>query len=179
MFTKSNFKAIGRISPFSIRHALRELAATSAWDDHTFRQDFPGSAHKDTKAIILRGPEVIDLSALNNLSAVDYPYSLPDTQFVVSCARALLPVREVGRIFVVSLRAGGHITRHADEGAYARHFSRMHVSLQSEQGNDFECGGETIHMQPGTVWSFNHHAEHEVWNRSQRERIHIIIDYKE
>jgi hypothetical protein len=182
LFTKSNFKVLGKLGPGLIRSAVRELEGTQFWDDITFRQDFPGSAHADTKSIIWRGPKTISREAQESLDAVDYPdyaHALPATDFAISCTRALLPIREVGRIFVVSLRAGGHIMAHADEGAYARHYSRMHLCLQSDNGNEFRCGSERIHMLPGTVWTFNHHVEHEVWNRSDRERIHIIIDYKE
>lgn len=179
MFTKSNFRQHGLVSPRLRDAALRELSGSPLWDALTFRQDYPGSAHKDTKTIVLRGPEVISLAAQESLDSKDYGLSLPATRKLVSSATALTPLTELGRIFVVSLRAGGHITRHADEGAYAAHFSRMHVSLQSDEGNDFECDGEHVHMRPGSVWSFNHRREHEVWNRSSRERIHIIIDYKD
>lgn len=177
MFTKSNFKRLGH--GFFTGPVLAELAGNPLWDHLTFRQDFPASPHRDTKAIIVRGPARIGIEAQESLDAIDYPYDLPCTRATILHALALLPVKEVGRVFVVSLRAGGHIVAHADEGAYAAHYSRMHVSLQSDEGNEFRCGEETIHMLPGTVWTFNHHVEHEVWNRSDRERIHIIIDYKE
>lgn len=178
MFTKSNFRLHGLIAPRIREAALRELAGTAAWGDNTVRQSYPGTAHSDTKTIVLRGPANWP-TAQHDLSAVDGGYALPAVQRCVTCALALLPFKEVGRVFVVSLRAGGHIARHRDEGAYAEHYSRMHLVLQSEVGNTFDCGSESKRLRPGEVWSFNHREEHEVWNKSASPRIHIIIDYKE
>jgi hypothetical protein len=183
LFTKSNFKHHGHIGMADQAASLAELAATSAWKHLTYRQDYPGSAHHDTRCIVWRGPAAMTpfAQAQHTTCAESYGYHehLPATALVIAQALGLLPNREVGRIFVVSLRAGGHVTRHRDEGAYADYYSRAHVVLQSDHGNEFDCGGQLIHMRPGTVWSFNHRLEHEVWNRSDRERIHIIIDYKE
>src|SRR4051812_842946 len=47
------------------------------WDVITERQNYRGSAHHDTQAIIVRGPRPETRDAFNELLTVDYPYAKP------------------------------------------------------------------------------------------------------
>lgn len=178
MYSPKNFKLSS--AGWGVTPALAELAGSPLWGTITQRQDYEGSAHKDTRCIIVRGPDPTSPDLFNSLASVDYQYAnadaLPECHRLIESVTSLLPSLAVGRIFVVSLRAGGHITAHADEGAYAEAHHRFHLCLSSEEGNTFHCGDESIHMLPGTIWTFNHQIEHEVFNRSDRDRVHIIID---
>lgn len=150
------------------------------WDEITVRQDYPGSAHRDTRCIWVRGPlEITEHSVFNDLVAVDYPavgaLGSP-LRTLLDDVQRLTQAREIGRVLIVSLAPGGAIDRHRDEGAYAGHYSRVHVPLQSDAGNLFEVEDEVEHMQPGELWWFNHRREHEVRNDSYRERWHVIVD---
>jgi Aspartyl/Asparaginyl beta-hydroxylase len=180
LFSQKNFKLVADELP--VAPALAELAGSPLWDAITLRQDIPGSPHKDTRCIAIRGPDLEAPGALDSLTSVDYAYAdagaLPACHRLVESVTSPLPSTAVGRIFVVSLRAGGHITRHPDEGAYAEAHCRYHLCLSSKEGNTFHCGDESIHMLPGTLWTFNHQIEHEVFNDSPEERVHIIIDVR-
>ncbi len=160
---------------------LDALAAhPTLWDEITVRQDAPGSPHHDTECIWLRGPREITLdSVFNELRAVDY-------LSMESLAQAVYPLvapvlRQIGstllgRVLIVNLKPGGRIDHHEDTGLYAKHFSRFHLVLKSKPGNAFTCEGETVHMEPGELWWFNHRGEHSVVNDSGEDRIHIIFD---
>ena len=152
----------------------------SLWDEITIRQDYEGSAHHDTKCIILRGSKTFSQHDVQeDLGSYDYPYIeelMPQVQQLLKPALLEMGIEELGRVMVVELAAGGSIDEHIDEGAYAQHFERFHVVLSSQQGNIFTCGGEQVHMQPGELWWFNHHKPHSVVNHSNAGRIHIIID---
>lgn len=149
------------------------------WDECTHRQDYPGSAHTDTKAIYLRwAAEWTPACIFESLSSEWCDASAIFTQ-TTSMVRSVLDyvgATELGRVMLVSLKAGGHITPHWDAGLYADHFDRFHVALQSDEGNAFTVDGATVHMAEGEAWWFNHQLEHTVRNDSQRERIHLIID---
>jgi len=150
------------------------------WRQITARQDHPESAHKDTECIFLRGPaEMTRHGVQHDLSALDYPALAllrdPAANLVNPLMQSL-GITELGRAMIVRLRPGGSITPHADEGDYAAHFARFHFSLQSDEGNLFVCGGEVVHMHPGSAWWFAHRVEHFVVNRSERPRLHLILD---
>lgn len=155
-------------------------AQPELWGEITIRQDYPGSAHRDTDCIFLRGPRTFTPDDyFEDLGAYDYPAMdklMPAIFDVMRPVLDKLEVSELGRVLIVRLHPAGVITPHIDEGRYAEHFSRFHISLQSDPGNSFTCGEETVHMAPGTAWWFNHRELHTVTNDSDRERIHIIFD---
>lgn len=179
---QSNFRMYGT---FDVAAAVREQAGANFWDAFTARQDAPGSAHHDTRCIVLRGPDIPDGTpyshdvAFNVLDSRDWETSirqLPEVAALCVAACQRLRVKELGRVMLVELKPGGHIDRHADEGAYAEHFDRFHLALQSDAGNTFSNGAESIHMKPGELWKFDHRIDHEVFNHSATPRIHLIID---
>lgn len=148
------------------------------WDEITARQDFAGSPHRDTRSILLRGPVNV-ANAQDDVECIAYPATQhPGIRPAFEDLLSEIPIdmAELGRVMLVSLKPGGHITRHADEGAYAERFSRFHVALQSDDGNEFVSGIDAARMKPGECWWFDHRLPHEVINRSARERIHLIFD---
>lgn len=174
----SNFQLHGR---FDVLQAWAEVVNRPEWDLFTARQDTPGSPHHDTKCILLRGPDsmVLDHDTIFNcIESHDLPgmRAFPEVQALCRLMLTALRVTEVGRVMLVDLHPGGHIDAHIDQGAYAAHYKRFHIALSSVEGNFFTCGGETIHMQPGELWQFNHHLEHQVSNTSAAARIHLIFD---
>lgn len=176
---RGNFKLLAwDVDVAPLLNALQ--AQPELWKEITARQDHPASAHKDTEAIFLRGPREISAgSAFYDLMSIDYParVKLPEAEPLIALTHELIGKEHLSRVMVVSLKAGGFITPHRDEGSYAAETVRLHVSLQSDEGNVFTCGFEAVHMRPGDVWWFDHHTKHEVRNNSERERIHLIVDW--
>lgn len=174
----SNFRLFGQ---FDVANALDEQAMCGLWDVFTARQDAPNSPHHDTRTIVLRAPMATEWTydvIFNTIEAEDTNAiaHLPALAQLCRDACQRLGVKELGRVMLVELAPGGHIDRHFDDGAYAAHYERFHLVLQSDIGNIFANGDEAIHMRPGTLWQFNHRVEHEVTNASARPRIHLIID---
>jgi hypothetical protein len=150
------------------------------WDQVTDRQDAPGSAHHDTRAVILLGPASLDLhSVFHDLAVQPYPPvevlgPLVHDLIAPLCDEVYL--QDIGRVMLVELKPGGVVDAHWDEGPYAAHYQRFHIVITSEPGNVFHCGGEAVWMQPGQAWWFDHRATHLVRNESQAPRIHLIVD---
>lgn len=168
------------ISPAATVRAMEEIRRNwYLWDEITHRQDYPGSAHTDTKAIYLRwAAEWTPACIFDSLSAewCDAAHSLGETMSLVRYLLDAIGATEFGRVMLVSLKPGGRITPHWDAGLYADHFDRFHVALQSDAGNAFTVDDASVHMADGEAWWFNHQLEHTVRNESQRERVHLIID---
>lgn len=178
----SNFQLYGRLD---VAEAAAQALASPLWDQFTARQDTPGSAHHDTRCIVLRGPDVPNGAQMtaeivfNKLESRDWVHnckSLPAVAKLCGQATQMLRYHQLGRVMLVDLPAGGKIDRHFDDGAYAEHYDRFHVPLVSDTGNVFTCGDEQLHMQPGELWQFNHRINHEVVNNSTTSRVHLIID---
>lgn len=173
-FVKINSKA----DTESLLHLL--ALNPKAWGDITVRQNQEGSPHHDTECIVLRGPlELTQASMQESIAVKDYPRM---QTFLHGASKVVFPLldtlapKELGRVMIVKLNPGGHIDEHTDEGLYARSYVRYHVVLSSEGGNLFHCGQDCIHMEPKSVWWFNHQKPHSVDNHSTSPRVHLVID---
>lgn len=160
------------------------------WTKHTFRQSFPGTPHKDTETIYLRGPE--DLTqyqtsrvALPWLPAVHPLMSAVDQ--VTAAALHDLRVEEVGYAMLVKLKPGGWVEPHIDEGLYSDSYSRFHLVIADADGEavldvDPDPRGdrdlvEKYTSRAGDIIWFNHKALHTAVNMHPNEdRIHLIFD---
>ena len=151
------------------------------WSINTERQDHPKSYHKDTRTIILRGPEVITYeSMLNSTKTIEYPgYSaLPEARELIHSLMYDVRGVELGRAMVVMLKPGGVIAPHRDSGNYPAEFDRFHIPLHSLEGNTFKVGEQEVWMQVGEQWWINNKALHSVENNSEEPRVHLIVDIK-
>lgn len=168
-------KLDGLIDPQPLLDAIRNNSRL--WDQVTLRQDYEGSAHQDARSIIIKAPTTAE-GLFDNLDSVAWNAAdilSPAFLDTIDPITRMIGIRELGRVMIVSLKAGGQITPHVDEGRYARYFARFHTVLQSSAECLFTCGGETVHMAPGETWWFNHQLEHSVVNDGP-ERLHLIID---
>lgn len=162
----------------------RILANEHLWAERTERQNYPGSAHKDTETIYLRW--AVDESVeggfydLRSKDHVETITALAPDVFPL-CQTAIEKIvghaysynDDVGRVILTRMKPWGVITEHVDEGPYADKYDRFHVCLQGE--SILNCGGAHQKMAPGQLWWFNHKLPHYVTNHVYG-RIHLIID---
>lgn len=158
-------------------------AKPELWNEITARQTTPGSPHSDTRAIFLRWSKDLSVHAVfNDIEAVDYPAlkALDVARKYIAMTIGHVRGTKLGRVMIVSLKPGGRITPHVDEGAYADHYERFHLVIKSKPGNFFCVGNaphyQTAEMSEGELWWFNHKEQHWVVNNSNEERIHMILD---
>lgn len=151
------------------------------WLLNTQRQDYEGSAHIDTECIYIKGPKEFTKESYQE-DIGSYTYPIPDALWSLIGA-LMYPVWgkygtsfEIGYAMFVSLPPGGKVLEHVDEGKYADHYQRFHIPIYSKPGNVFTCGGESVIMREGELWTFNHRLPHSVVNNSEDERIHFIFD---
>jgi quercetin dioxygenase-like cupin family protein len=146
----------------------------------TYRQDHPTSSHKDTASIFLRmcTKESID-DIFNSIQAVTCPQmdDFPKVQKIVTDTVAAVAGVELGRVMLVTLKPGGVITAHSDEGRYPEYYNRYHVPILSDNCK-FTIDGNDLYMREGGLYLIDNQLEHSVENLSNQERIHLIMDIK-
>lgn len=156
-------------------------AMPELWAEITARQDYTGSAHKDTECIFARGPySFTPYYYMFDLGSYDYPAMDTLADVLIPVLRPLLTdvlgVTELGRVLIVNLKAGGVVKPHIDEGTYADHFARFHVALTSNDRCMLEVGDDQAAMHPGEAWWFDHKQRHSAFNLGTTDRWHIILD---
>ncbi len=83
----------------------------------------------------------------------------------------------VVRILFARLSAHGKISPHTD-GLYSlMKCHRIHVPIITNDQVIFSVGGEDLNMREGEMWEINNATLHAVDNRSDQDRIHLIIDW--
>lgn len=81
-----------------------------------------------------------------------------------------------GRSRLMGLAAGADVPTHIDSAYYWRTHLRIHIPVITNAGVTFTCGGESVHMAPGECWVFDSFRPHEVHNRGDRHRVHLVLD---
>lgn len=160
------------------------------WDQIKARQETPGSPHSETKTIFLRWSKDFTVdAAFNQVAAVNYPAlkEFPEADDLINTFNGILRPTEIGRVIITSLKPGGRISPHIDEGNYPDHFQRFHLPLSSNILSTFygkvlisekmkSYLTESVCMKPGELWWFDNKKEHWVENLGTSPRVHMIFD---
>lgn len=169
------FEDWGPVGIIDLADALVTYGAL--FEDLTFRQDAPGSPHRDTKTIYLRMPPVITLQSIfEGFEVVDYPACdiAPFREGMADIAR--VAGGSLARAMIISLAPGGRITPHIDEGAYAEATHRYHLPVVSNESAWLRVGSDQRFLVPGTLTWFNKHRLHSGANEGATDRIHLVVD---
>lgn len=88
---------------------------------------------------------------------------------------------EMGRIMIVNLAAGGHVDPHIDPLDYFEQHSRYHIPFKTNKNVVFNDGSGSAdeHMPYKTLCRLNNRLVHALYNRSDQNRIHLLVDIKQ
>ena len=81
-----------------------------------------------------------------------------------------------GRSRFMGLAPGREVPPHIDINYYWRTHLRIHIPVITNPGVLFTCGGETVHMAAGECWVFDSFLTHDVQNKGDAQRIHLVLD---
>ena len=80
-------------------------------------------------------------------------------------------------MLLTRLDAGSTIRRHRDmNGGTVMGVARFHVPIITNADVEFSFEDETVQMRAGETWAFDTTYMHGVENRSDIDRVHVIID---
>jgi hypothetical protein len=152
-------------------------ARRDLFDAVTLRQDAPGSAHRDTRAIFLRGP-IEPARWFDDIPHADYRFieGWPSAAAALDRIATMLGGRTLGKAMIVALKPGGRIVPHIDEGAYPVAHDRYHLVLSTTPEAVLISGGERRHVAVGELVRFETALPHTAENDGAWERIHLIVD---
>lgn len=164
-----------QFDPAALLHDLAALDSVE-WTAHFVTQNYSG----DWSVLPLRGKA----GATHPVMMI---YSDPactefaDTPFLEACpyykkilARLECPLQSVR---LMRLTPGSVIREHCDHDLDATTGNvRMHLPITTNPDVDFMLNGTRAVMQPGELWYLRLADPHSVINRSDKDRIHLVID---
>ncbi len=74
----------------------------------------------------------------------------------------------------LSLEVGGEVGQHIDEGKYYLTKDRYHLSILGRYR--YTVGGESVDVEPGTLFWFNNKLMHEALNIGDSTRVTFVFD---
>lgn len=83
---------------------------------------------------------------------------------------------KVYKILLAKLKAQGNIPLHVDTSFSLEQTHRIHVPVITNELVEFTVDNTTINMKTGSLYEINNQLTHGVVNKSDQDRIHIIID---
>ncbi len=149
------------------------LFASEEWTPHFNTAYYAG----DWSGIALR-------AAKNSLISI-YPDPVADgyenTKFLERCSyfpKVLDEFRcELESVRLLKLAAGSVILEHQD---YCLGFEngvvRVHIPVQTNREVEFFHNGQRVEMLEGEAWYLNFNLKHSVANKSEKDRVHLVID---
>lgn len=144
------------------------------WPAHYNTNDYTGNWN----SIALYSSTGIETDVLALPDAVFKPTPvLTQCTYFTQLLNALEFEKEAVRL--LRLEAGSVVRSHRDRGlAYRFGSFRLHIPIITTTEVEFEVNGEMLDMQPGTCWYADFDQPHSVNNKSQKHRVHLVIDGK-
>lgn len=143
---------------------IRALPA-EAWEPHP--QRFPGN-----EAVPLIAPAgQISNDFAGPMGPTDYLLQSP---YMMQAMAAIDAVWGRGRL--MGLGVGAQVPPHVDANYYWRTHIRLHIPAITNSSVDFYCGDQRVNMAPGECWIFDTFQPHQVVNRGNEQRIHLVFD---
>lgn len=78
---------------------------------------------------------------------------------------------------LLKLEAGATIKEHKDADlAFEKGEIRVHIPVQTNNAVEFYLDKERMQLQEGECWYMNFNLPHSIYNKSNTDRIHLVID---
>ena len=154
----------------------RELDALIAapWSAHFNRRVFEGA----WTGLALRAPGgdasriYPDLTETRPIADTGLLASLPSTRLLLE----RMPC-ELRAVRFLRLARGARILEHRDyDLGFSQAEVRVHAVIRTHPDVHFVVGGVRLQMAAGELWYADFHEPHRVDNRSEVDRIHLVID---
>ena len=160
------------------------LSNLDEFDKYDYRRTFSNSPHAQMQDIWARYNDVRPFEAKGSLDGFDaehdsvwYPVvdKIPSLKNVVFDLMRIVDGERLGGILITKLAAGGHITRHTDSGWHAQYYDKFYVPILNSKGSVFGFDDGDIDPELGQAWWFDNSNPHWVDNKSDTDRIAMIV----
>jgi hypothetical protein len=153
------------------------------WNQHTGRTAQEGSAHTEVSDIWLRWRPA---AALVKPESYNEPFAELEwypAMTALPAARAILMdiMQRVGGLalggsLITRIPSGGQVKPHTDVAAWHAQYYRtkVYTVIKSNPNAVNWTAGESLVMEPGTVWTFDNLKEHAVYNEGADDRITMM-----
>jgi hypothetical protein len=175
-----NYKHLGTMDISSIKNKCAKYTIQD-WTKYDKRQKIH-AVHRETQTIPLIWNKVIGLAILSKSNFTYHPEYENFKMEIDNLDKNLQSYFEYGNIIsaiLVKMPAHTIIYPHKDTAIGFCFSHRIHIPIVTDNKCVFEIDGEVKHLKEGNVYELNNTGKtHAVYNNSDVDRIHLLIDYK-
>ena len=173
-----SFKKLGTIDITNFKNIINNLSDDN-WDENTSRNR--GKTHEEVKVIAIKWiPEVLKQKEIkeidNNKIYYDLNFKLIEDELKLiyknSYGEGFLH-----KILLAKMPPNWNIRKHRDSGLSLMAVHRTHIPITTNKSIKFMVGNEVKNLKEGEVWEINNADTHAVNNESDKDRVHLIVDY--
>ena len=168
-----NYKFISSTDVSGIKHKLTEVE--DDWDYFDWRQK-RFEVHNKTKTI----PLIFDKDFRKDKPTYHLHYTTfhPQMESLKQLYKEAFGPGYIIRALLVMLPAKSEIPKHTDSGDSLDLCKRTHIPIVTHKDVVFEINKEKKHLKEGEIWEINNtNKRHSVINGSEKDRIHLILDW--
>ncbi|MGZ3861722.1 MAG: aspartyl/asparaginyl beta-hydroxylase domain-containing protein [Bacteroidia bacterium] len=156
-------------------HDDLKICLNTQWKEHFNQNDYSGS----WTVIALRS----QTGSAQDILAHNSGLPFNDTSLMSVCGyfKEIIDNMQFEKetVRLLRLQPGSIVKEHRDMGlAYRFGCFRLHIPIVTDASVLFTVGGENIVMEQGECWYADFDLPHSVYNKSDKERIHLVIDGK-
>lgn len=144
---------------------------TPHFNIHNYEGDWSGIALRATEgahSALYPDPTATAFENTEMLARCSY---IPDVLKTFEC--------DLETVRFLRLGGGATIREHRDyKLGFEDGVARVHIPVKTNAQVEFYLDGQLVEMQEGEAWYLNFNLKHSVKNRSDDERVHLVIDCK-
>tara|TARA_Y100001938_G_C8020438_1_gene395008 strand:+ start:522 stop:1139 length:618 start_codon:yes stop_codon:yes gene_type:complete len=173
-----NFKKLGNINISDFKEKVNNLSE-SIWDGGT--TTYRGRTHKEVRVIPIKWiPEVLKQTIIKEIDNNEIYYDLNFKS--LEDKLKIIYKKNYGdgflhKILLAKMPPKWNIQKHRDSGLSLMSVHRTHIPITTNKLIKFMVGNDTNNLKEGEVWEINNAEPHAVNNESDKDRIHLIVDY--
>jgi len=176
-----NFNYLGKYDVSNIADKASKFSE-ELWDEWSFRQDKYGvHTHTKTVPIVWKDPLNMDTKVYTEANKywANYEPIKNDINNLQNLINKNLSNGKIESVLLIKLSKYSIIPVHRDHGVYLMSHNRIHIPIITHPNVTFQVGNDIKHLKPGEIWEINNNEKpHAVNNKSNIDRIHMIIDWK-
>jgi hypothetical protein len=144
-----------------------------------------GPIHADMTDIWLRYGDIKEMVETGDYSKIADEHDsiwlkdLPACKKICHQVMSLVDGERLGGVLITKLPVGGTIKPHTDSGWHAEYYDKYFIPIQNNKGAVFGFESGVIDPEEGDVWAFDNSQLHWVENKSDKERIAMIVCIKQ
>jgi hypothetical protein len=169
-----NFKYIGKIKINNFKNKINNFD-DKLWEKFSFRQK-TFEVHKETKTIPLIFDT--DFRLTNPTYLNEYEIFKDELKIIKNKLTKIYGNGFIIRAILVNLKSKSNIGKHIDNGKSLSICHRIHIPIITNKNVFFEIDKEVKNLKEGEMWEINNSEKiHSVTNNSNKDRIHLIVDW--